>query len=130
MPSSEDIKKLYTLTLEVRSGYLYAYVEGERDNYEITRSYWREVATEAMRTGVSCVLVEENIVEKGSLIDAYQGASNLLNLFAAGTKIAFVDRFIAQNDVNQFAELVAVNRGANGRVFNSVAEAEKWLLAT
>ena len=37
-----------------------------------------------------------------------------------GIKVAFVDKYIEQQDLNQFGELVAVNRGINGKVFNDI----------
>jgi hypothetical protein len=45
----------------------------------------------------------------------------------ASIKVAFVDVYLDQQDVNSFGELVAVNRGLSGKVFNNIADAEKWL---
>lgn len=46
-----------------------------------------------------------------------------------GIRIAFVDRYIEQMDLNRFGELVAINRGIYGKIFNKFTEAENWLLA-
>lgn len=128
MTSDEEIDRQYKLTFELRPGYLYAYIEGEHDNYEITKAYWLKIVAEATRTGIRRILVDENLAENSNTVDVYAGASKLPEMFAPGTKIAFVDRFIEHNDLNEFGELVAVNRGANGRVFTDIAVAEKWLL--
>jgi hypothetical protein len=42
--------------------------------------------------------------------------------------VAFVDRYLDQNEINEFAELVAVNRGLNGKIFNDVTLAIEWLM--
>ncbi len=44
------------------------------------------------------------------------------------TRIAFMDRYLEQNDLNEFGELVAVNRGVNTKIFNDLKTAEEWLL--
>ncbi|MFT3744427.1 MAG: hypothetical protein QM785_09030 [Pyrinomonadaceae bacterium] len=120
--------KPYRLTFEERPSYLYAYVEGEKDNYDISRAYWQEVADMVVRIGSECVLIDENIVESGSFADVYRLASEIPEMGFGRARIAFVDRFLDQSEVNEFGELVALNRGANGRVFNDVKTAESWLL--
>lgn len=61
--------------------------------------------------------------------EMYQLASEIPQLVFFGIRIAFVDRFIEQQDSNEFGELVAVNRGLYGKIFNDFKVAEKWLLA-
>ena len=39
--------------------------------------------------------------------------------------VAFVDRHLDQQEVNEIGGIVANNRGFNGRIFNTVDEAEK-----
>lgn len=121
--------KPYSLTFEHRPEYLYAYVEGEEDSYEISSVYWREIAEECKAKKYAKVLIVEDIVESGTMADAYQLSSELPQMGFLAIKVAFVDKYIEQQDLNQFGELVAVNRGINGKIFNDVDEAEKWLLA-
>lgn len=123
MPS----EKLYDLTFEKRPDYLYAYVEGEHDSYEISRAYWQEVADEAVRIRSRRVLIDENIVECGSMAECFQLASEIPEMGFGNARIAFVDRYLEQNDVNGFGELVASNRGAQTKIFNDVPSAETWL---
>lgn len=61
--------------------------------------------------------------------EMYQLASEIPQLGFFGVRIAFVDRYIEQQDLNEFGEFVAVNRGLHGKIFNDVKEAEKWLLS-
>src|SRR5688500_10922716 len=91
--NSDTTHKLYTLTCEHRPDYLYAYVEGQHDNYEISRQYWQEVIDECNRAGYSKVLVEEAIEEQSSMIDTFQLVSEFGEMGLRGIKMAFVDRF-------------------------------------
>ena len=46
-----------------------------------------------------------------------------------GIRVAFVDRHIEQQELNQFGETVANNRGLHSKTFINLEEAEKWLLS-
>lgn len=130
MKSSDfDLPKPYNISFENRPQYLYVYVSGEHDSYEISRRYWQEVADECARTNSGKVLIEEDIAEDVSMGEMYRLASELPQFGFVGVRIAFVDRYIEQHDLNQFGELVAGNRGLNAKVFNDVKEAEKWLVS-
>lgn len=126
IPSSD---KLYTLTFQDRDGYLYALVEGEIDNAEVTSRYWREIAAKCKEAGTQKVLIVEDLPGGPSVTEVYNLASALPALGFYRIKIAFVDRHLDQQELNQFGELVAVNRGINGKIFTEVDAAEKWLLA-
>ena len=121
-------EKQYRLTFEQRDGYLYAYVEGEHDNYEISKGYWLEVAAEVVRTKAKRVLIDENIVESANMGEVFRLASEIPKMGFGPTRVAFVDRYLDQNEINEFAELVAVNRGLNGKIFNDETLARDWLL--
>ena len=62
-------------------------------------------------------------------LDVYQiaaeGSGHALGIFAA---IAYVD-VNAKGDLMKFAESVAFSRSMPVKVFSSVSDAEKWLLA-
>jgi hypothetical protein len=118
----------YRLTFEQRDGYLYAYVEGEHDNYDISKGYWLEVASEVVRTNATRVLIDENIVESATIGEVFRLASEIPKMGFGPTRVAFVDRYLDQNEINEFAELVAVNRGLNGKIFNDQHLALVWLL--
>ena len=119
----------YTLEFEQRPKYLYAYVKGEKDSLEISLQYWKEIADECQRAGYKKVFIEEDIKEEVSTIEMYQFTSEIPNIGFSGIRIAFVDRYLNQQELNKFGELVATNRGVNGKVFNSSEEAEEWLLS-
>ncbi len=125
--SEIDPPKGYTLTFEERPGYLYAYVEGQDDTYAISRAYWQEVADKASEIEATRVLIDENILLAGTLAEVFQLASEIPDMGFGRARIAFVDRYLDQNEINEFGGLVATNRGVNGRVFNDKKTAETWL---
>lgn len=126
--ASDETQDKYRLTFEQRPGYLYAYVEGTEDSYEISREFWQKIADKAAETGASRVLIDENIEMAGSFADVFKLASEIPDMGFGRARIAFVDRFLDQSEINEFGELVAVNRGVNGLVFNDLDSAEQWLL--
>jgi len=121
--------KPYTLEFEQRPEYLYAYVRGEKDSLEISLQYWKEIADECWRAGYNKVFIEEDINGEMSIIEMYQFTSEISNIGFSGIRVAFVDRCLNQRELNTFGELVATNRGLNGKIFNSSEEAEEWLLS-
>lgn len=127
MSNREEQSKPYQITFEQRPQYLYVYVSGEKDSYEISRRYWLEVADECRKTGYKKVLIDEDIAEVVTIAEVYQLASEIPLMGFQGVRVAFFDRYAAHTDLNQFGELVATNRGLAGRVFNDFEEAENWL---
>ena len=119
----------YEIAFERRPGYLYVYVSGEHDSYEISRSYWLEVAEHCRKIDCNKILIEEDIPEAVSPADMYQLATELPKMGFLGVRVAFYDRYADQQDLNEFGELVAVNRGLYGKLFNDINEAEDWLLS-
>lgn len=124
-----EVPKPYNIEFEERADYLYAYVSADKDSLGISRQYWREIAEECRRTNYNKVLIVEDIKEIVSTTEMFQIASEIPNMGFSGTKIAFVDCYIEQRDLNEFGEIVATNRGIHEKIFNTVEEAEKWLLA-
>jgi hypothetical protein len=124
-----DSSKPYDLSFEYRPQYLYVFVTGEQDSYEISKQYWQEIAAECKKSDCKKVLIEEDITENVSMAEMYQFASEIPQLGFFGIRVAFVDRQSQQHQLNQFGETVATNRGLFSRVFNDAGEAEKWLLS-
>ena len=121
--------KPYQITFEERPEYLYVYVTGSADSYEISRSYWLEVSAACGKINCNKILIEEDIPEVVSISDMYRLASELPQMGFFGVRVAFFDRYAEQNELNEFGELVAVNRGIMGKIFNDIQAAEEWLLS-
>jgi hypothetical protein len=117
----------YTLQFEQRTGYTRAHVRGERDSVEISLAYWSDIARYCHEHQVRGVLVVEEIAQRASVLDIYEVAAGLVALGFSDIRIAFVDRNADELPMMQFGETVARNRGIDGRVFASEAEAEAWL---
>jgi hypothetical protein len=120
--------KEYTLTLEERPDYLYAYVTGEKDSYEISKRYWQEIADYLVGTDYKSVLVDEDITQPASVVDVFQLVSECPEMGFTGIRIAFFDRKIEHHELNSFGELVAANRGLDGRAFNDFDMAHEWII--
>ena len=119
----------FSLVFEHRPDYLYAFVKGQNDSYEISKRYCQEIARELKTTPYKKVLIEEDIVEAASMGDVFQLMSELPGMGLAGIKIAFYDRQTAHTDLNDFGALAATNRGLDASAFNDIEEAKAWLLA-
>ena len=80
------------------------------------------------RLAAKRVLIDENIEQGAPMADVFRLATELPRMGFGPTRIAFVDRFLDHSEINEFAELVAVNRGLNGKIFNDQELALEWLL--
>jgi hypothetical protein len=122
--------KPYSITFELRPDYLYAYIQGDNDNYEISNAYWLEVSIECAKHRAEKLLVDEDLASSmPSMSEVFQGASERSFMGLAGLKIAFVDRHSDQQEQNLFGELVATNRGLFCKVFSNFADGESWLMS-
>jgi len=117
----------FTLTFEKRDGYLYAFVAGPKDNFDVSRAFWTEIHSKATKLGSRKVMVEEDFPNQLSTMEMFDLGEILATLFGFAVKIAFIDRSLLDTDLNKFGEDVAVNRGFNGRVFDTYENAEEWL---
>lgn len=120
--------KPYDLKFEERDGYLYAYVVGEHDNYEISFGYWSEVREKLSEVGMEKALVVEDIAEQSAMVDVYRLVSRLPEIGFSAITVAFVDRYSSHQELNDFGILIGTNRGISCRAFNDESEAETWLL--
>jgi hypothetical protein len=122
-----DIDDAYHINFEDRDGYFYAFVFGDEDSLDISQEYWPRVINECFRREYDCLLVEEDFPNQLSPTELFILILAITELLTKPLKIAFVDRKSEHNDLNMFAETVAVNRGVFGRIFANVTDAEVWL---
>jgi len=122
--------KPYSITFELRPDYLYAYIKGDADSYEISNAYWQEISAEIASSKAQKLLVDEDLSQPvESMSDVFKGASERSFMGLSGVKIAFVDRHADQHEQNLFGELVATNRGLYCKVFSDFEEGERWLVS-
>ena len=117
----------YSLDFEERKDYLYVYVTGPEDSFDISRAFFTKVHEKAKELGYQKILVEEDFPNQISITDMFDVGKLLKELFPPPLLIAHVDRNPADIDLNKFGELVAQNRGILGRIFSSIEDAEEWL---
>jgi len=117
----------YTIVYEDYPTYLHALVHGEEYGYEVLVSFLKEIADQVHARGYKQVLIEENISKGATKEDAYRVASELPELGFAGIRMAYVDRFLDQEEVNEFGRDVAVHNGIEVRLFDDQRTADRWL---
>jgi predicted GNAT superfamily acetyltransferase len=117
----------FTIVFENYPTYLYALVHGEAYGYEVLTAFLKQIADEVNARGFNQVLIEENISDGATKEDAYRVASEMPEMGFAGIRIAYVDRFLDQEEVNEFGRDVAVHNGIDVRLFNDQEMADRWL---
>jgi len=120
----------FQLTIDRQPNYLYAKVTGV-NSPQTVRGYFAEVRAACERHHCPSVLIEEQLEgPRLSLMEVFQLVSEgCQSVWPAVHRIAYVD--VNGPPVGghmPFAETVAVNRGAQVRVFADVAAAENWLI--
>lgn len=123
IPLPDDIR----LVFEDRSGYLYAHVTGPRDSHQISLAYWSQIAEQVRKRHATKLLVFENLGDHEDQRDLSAVIDALIGMGLDRIQIAFV---VARTELlaeMEHGEILALERGANGRVFGSAAVAERWL---
>jgi len=117
----------YRLAWETREGVLHASITGEQDSFDVTMGAVLEIAKVCRERKAEKLLVEHDVPGALTSTEVYTIAKELPDLFR-GVQVAFVVHRATVPVNPEFLQLVARNRGANGRLFETVAEAERWLL--
>ena len=122
-PLPPDIR----LVFEDRAAYLYAAVTGPRDSHEISMAYWRQIAAECERRKTRKLMVVENLGDFDGERNLAKTVDYLFELGMDKLQVAFVVGRIELVAHMEHGEILALERGANGRVFGSASVAERWL---
>ncbi len=117
----------YTIVFEDYPNFLYALVHGEQYGYEVLSGFLREIAQECKKRGFSQVLIEENISATASQEDVFRIASELPDLGFSDIRMAYIDRFLDQKELNEFGQEVAVDHGVDVQIFKDIESANEWL---
>lgn len=119
--------KPYVINFEDGPNYLYALVHGDQYGYEILAGFLREIADECRERNVRQVVIEENISATASEEDVFRIASELSQLGFSDIRMAYIDRFAEQMELNEYGRKVAEDSGVDVKIFSSLEEADKWL---
>jgi hypothetical protein len=120
------MEKAYTISMENRGEYLYVLVGGRKLTAAISAAYWREIAHECFELKLLKILIEKDFKETVSPPEMLQMGSYLGYLLPT-FKVAFVDRYRHQ-EINELGKTVARHREVIMQLFETVEEAEHWLL--
>lgn len=123
------LKRDYNLTFEERPGYLFAKAVGPHDDLQIGIAMWHDIAERLEECKLPCVLVQEELLEAMTIVDSYLLVCEYAHTVIRDVRVAFVDTYPFGQDANKFGELVALNRGYHGKLFDTFEEGEEWLLS-
>lgn len=123
IPLPDDIR----LVFEDRPGFLLASVTGPRDSRAISLAYWSAIATEATLRGARKLMVVENLGDHEDGRDLPALVDALIAMGLDRYQVAFVVSRVELLAAMEHGAILAMERGANGRVFASTATAEHWL---
>ena len=121
------IETPYRIVYEEYPNYLYALVHGEEYGYEILSAFLREIADECRRRSFDQVCIEENITGTASKEDVARIATELADLGFANIRMAYIDRFQEQAEMNEMGQDIAVDHGVDVQIFKDQLAAENWL---
>jgi hypothetical protein len=120
------MEKPYTISMEDRGEYIYVLVGGERLTAEISAAYWREIAHECFKSKKLKILIEKDFRKTVSPPEMLQ-MGKYLGYLLPTFKVAFVDRY-RHREINELGKAVARHKEVMMQLFDSVEEAEQWLL--
>jgi hypothetical protein len=117
----------YQLTIEERATYVYARVDGDLTPANALR-FLEDAYAACLRSGRPDVLLDMQLHgPKLATTSVYEVISQRAADGSKLRKIAYVPSETDHPSQPYFAETVAVNRGVNVRLFESVTAAERWL---
>jgi hypothetical protein len=115
----------YYIESENRTEYLYVLVGGEVLTPEIAKMYWDEIAEKCTDLGFSKILIEKDFAKSVTAPEILE-MGVYLGKILPGKKIAFFDRYTNQT-INELGKVIARNQGVQMRVFEKLADAERWI---
>lgn len=115
------------LRFEDRLDYLFAEVSGPRDSRAISTAYWQRIAARCEERKARKLMVVENLGDFEGERDMANMVDAIIAMGMGRLKVAFVIARIEEMARLEHGEILAMERGANGRVFESTALAERWL---
>jgi hypothetical protein len=121
------MEKQYSIEMESRPGYLWVLVGGKSLTAQISATYWNEIADRCASTDCDKVLIEKNFERSVPPEEMILMAEHLSKVLPHG-RVAFIDRF-RHDAINELGKKLARNRDVMFQVFETVDDAERWLLA-
>jgi hypothetical protein len=117
----------YRLVIEPHPGYVHATAYGERTAAN-SRRFLEEAYAACLARGVHALLLEVRFTGPSLGVGSIHGV--ITDRAMDGTalqRIAYVDGTSDDPDKPRFAEMVAMNRGVNVRLFRELQAARAWI---
>lgn len=122
-----ELHSPYNLTFEERPGYLFAKVVSDSMTVSVAKEYLGEIAVKSSEIGAKRVVVFRDVDVMLPDSDLFDVTHYFLELMR-GIRIAFVNPHAKIQEDMEFAVRIGTNRGGAYKLFNTIDEAEKWLL--
>jgi hypothetical protein len=116
----------YRLTFEDRDTYLYAHLMGE-DSFAASLSYWNEIADKVKALDCRKLLIHEDLTGKVVESEMHEIIMDLMPSGLLDVQIAFFDENLNGASMNALGQSLAVNKGANVKIFDSLNAAQDWI---
>jgi len=116
----------YQLTFEDRDAYLYARLNGE-DSFAASLSYWNEIADKVKALGYQKLLIHEDLAGEVVESEMHEIIMDLMPSGLLDVQIAFFDENLNDASINALGQSLAVNKGANVKIFDSLNAAQDWI---
>ena len=117
----------YQLTIEERPTHVYARADGDLTAENALR-FLEEASAACLRSDRAALLLDMQLHGPNlPTTSIYEVISQRAGDGSKLRKIAYVPSIVDDRSMAYFAETVAVNRGVNVRLFDSVAAAQRWL---
>ena len=118
----------YELKFEKRPDYLYAFVRAKTIDRDTAIDYLGRIADRCEDLECTKLLLERDIPVMLSDSDLYFTTNEFLRMLK-GVKVAFFNPHISIEKAMEFAITIGTTSGAKFSLFNTIADAEEWLLA-
>lgn len=115
----------FSVYFEHRGTYLYVKLTG-KDSFDASLVYWHKIAEKVRNLELDRVLVHEDLegsVTEGEMFEIMQKVIPE----GMGIQVAFFDANQADLGINELGHLIATNRGADIRIFQTLEDAEAWI---
>ncbi len=117
----------YNLGFEKRDNYLYARVQADFMDLETAKKYLSEIAERVISDGYTKVLVERDVPTIPGVGSVYF-ATKEFRQFVGNRKVALVSVYDSVKAEMENVVLFANTAGGNFRLFDTIHQAEWWLL--
>lgn len=128
-PVTSKLCEPYSLTLEQRTGYLYARVTADVTTLRSAITYLSEIADRCAHSDCKRVLIERDVPAVPSTTDMFYIGQEFARMMR-GVQIAVLNPYVSNDDALNFGIIVGTNRGVLCEMHRTFDSAARWLLGS